>query len=239
MNVYLRRGPGAARARRASLGIQKRYRARGRRGGRPARPGAHLGGPVSGHGGVPNPRSQISLRILSRRDEPIDGAFIRGRVQARAGLPPPLCGPEQLPADLRRERRPARGDRGQVRRGDRAADSLPWHGAVQGRYRGRAGAGAFAARHLRAKRRARARAGGPEPADGPALLARCRIAWRCRKTACAFWWMSRRAKRRAFSSTRRKTAPPSRRSCRACGCWTASRTRAALPCTRRATARRR
>ena len=29
---------------------------------------------------VYNPRSQISLRILSRRDEPIDGAFIRGRV---------------------------------------------------------------------------------------------------------------------------------------------------------------
>ena len=28
-----------------------------------------------------NPRSQISLRILSRRDEPIDGAFIRGRVR--------------------------------------------------------------------------------------------------------------------------------------------------------------
>ena len=33
---------------------------------------------------VYNPRSQISLRILSRRDEPIDGAFIRGRV--RRGL---------------------------------------------------------------------------------------------------------------------------------------------------------
>ena len=30
---------------------------------------------------VYNPRSQISLRILSRRDEPIDGAFIRGRVR--------------------------------------------------------------------------------------------------------------------------------------------------------------
>ena len=29
---------------------------------------------------VYNPRSQISLRILSRRDEPVDGAFIRGRV---------------------------------------------------------------------------------------------------------------------------------------------------------------
>ena len=29
---------------------------------------------------VYNPRSQISLRVLSRRDEPIDGAFIRGRV---------------------------------------------------------------------------------------------------------------------------------------------------------------
>lgn len=29
---------------------------------------------------VYNPRSQISLRILSRRDEPIDGAFIHGRV---------------------------------------------------------------------------------------------------------------------------------------------------------------
>lgn len=30
---------------------------------------------------VYNPRSQISLRILSRRDEPVDGAFIRGRVR--------------------------------------------------------------------------------------------------------------------------------------------------------------
>ena len=30
---------------------------------------------------VYNPRSQISLRILSRRDEPIDAAFIRGRVR--------------------------------------------------------------------------------------------------------------------------------------------------------------
>lgn len=30
---------------------------------------------------VYNPRSQISLRILSRRDEPIDGAFICGRVR--------------------------------------------------------------------------------------------------------------------------------------------------------------
>ena len=30
---------------------------------------------------VYNPRSQISLRVLSRRDEPIDGAFIRGRVR--------------------------------------------------------------------------------------------------------------------------------------------------------------
>lgn len=30
---------------------------------------------------VYNTRSQISLRILSRRDEPIDGAFIRGRVR--------------------------------------------------------------------------------------------------------------------------------------------------------------
>ena len=30
---------------------------------------------------VYNPRSQISLRILSRRDEPIAGAFIRGRVR--------------------------------------------------------------------------------------------------------------------------------------------------------------
>lgn len=30
---------------------------------------------------VYNPRSQISLRILFRRDEPIDGAFIRGRVR--------------------------------------------------------------------------------------------------------------------------------------------------------------
>lgn len=30
---------------------------------------------------VYNPRSQISLRMLSRRDEPIDGAFIRGRVR--------------------------------------------------------------------------------------------------------------------------------------------------------------
>ena len=30
---------------------------------------------------VYNPCSQISLRILSRRDEPIDGAFIRGRVR--------------------------------------------------------------------------------------------------------------------------------------------------------------
>ena len=30
---------------------------------------------------VYSPRSQISLRILSRRDEPIDGAFIRGRVR--------------------------------------------------------------------------------------------------------------------------------------------------------------
>ncbi len=30
---------------------------------------------------VYNPRSQISLRIMSRRDEPIDGAFIRGRVR--------------------------------------------------------------------------------------------------------------------------------------------------------------
>ena len=30
---------------------------------------------------VYNPRSQISLRILSRRDEPIDGAFIRGRAR--------------------------------------------------------------------------------------------------------------------------------------------------------------
>ena len=30
---------------------------------------------------VYNPRSQISLRILSRRAEPIDGAFIRGRVR--------------------------------------------------------------------------------------------------------------------------------------------------------------
>lgn len=30
---------------------------------------------------VYNPLSQISLRILSRRDEPIDGAFIRGRVR--------------------------------------------------------------------------------------------------------------------------------------------------------------
>ena len=30
---------------------------------------------------VYNPRSQISLRILSRRDEPIDGVFIRGRVR--------------------------------------------------------------------------------------------------------------------------------------------------------------
>lgn len=30
---------------------------------------------------VYNPRSQISLRIFSRRDEPIDGAFIRGRVR--------------------------------------------------------------------------------------------------------------------------------------------------------------
>ena len=30
---------------------------------------------------VYNPRSQISLRILSRRDEPIDEAFIRGRVR--------------------------------------------------------------------------------------------------------------------------------------------------------------
>lgn len=30
---------------------------------------------------VYNPRSQISLRILSRWDEPIDGAFIRGRVR--------------------------------------------------------------------------------------------------------------------------------------------------------------
>lgn len=30
---------------------------------------------------VYNPRSQISLRILSRRDEPIDGAFNRGRVR--------------------------------------------------------------------------------------------------------------------------------------------------------------
>lgn len=30
---------------------------------------------------VYNPRSQISLRILSRRDEPIDGAFIRWRVR--------------------------------------------------------------------------------------------------------------------------------------------------------------
>ena len=30
---------------------------------------------------VYNPRSQISLRILSRRDEPVNGAFIRGRVR--------------------------------------------------------------------------------------------------------------------------------------------------------------
>lgn len=30
---------------------------------------------------VYNPRSQISLRMLSRRDEPVDGAFIRGRVR--------------------------------------------------------------------------------------------------------------------------------------------------------------
>lgn len=30
---------------------------------------------------VYNPRSQISLRVLSRRDEPIDAAFIRGRVK--------------------------------------------------------------------------------------------------------------------------------------------------------------
>lgn len=30
---------------------------------------------------VYNPRSQISLRVLSRRDEPIDAAFIRGRVR--------------------------------------------------------------------------------------------------------------------------------------------------------------
>lgn len=30
---------------------------------------------------VYNPRSQIRLRILSRRDEPVDGAFIRGRVR--------------------------------------------------------------------------------------------------------------------------------------------------------------
>ena len=30
---------------------------------------------------VYNPRSQISLRVLSRHDEPIDGAFIRARVR--------------------------------------------------------------------------------------------------------------------------------------------------------------
>ena len=36
--------------------------------------------------GIYNPRSQIPVRLLTRKDEPVDGAFFRGRVQAAVAL---------------------------------------------------------------------------------------------------------------------------------------------------------
>jgi 23S rRNA (cytosine1962-C5)-methyltransferase len=48
--------------------------------------------------GLWNPRSQIPVRLCTRKDEPIDGAFLRGRIAAakarrqRFGLPTPAAG---------------------------------------------------------------------------------------------------------------------------------------------------
>ncbi len=65
---------------------------------------------------VYNPRSQIALRIVSRREESVDRAFIFGRVERALAYSRRFADLRCCRLGLRRERRPARGHRGRVRR---------------------------------------------------------------------------------------------------------------------------
>ncbi len=77
-----------------------------------------------------NPQSQISLRIMSLHDEPIDRAFIFRRVKGSRRLPPHVCRSALLPIDFCGERPPARADCGQLRRCAGAAMLGAGHGAL-------------------------------------------------------------------------------------------------------------
>ena len=76
--------------------------------------------------GFYNPRSQIPVRLCTRADEPVDAAFFRARIAARArrcarGSACPPHGDQRLPPDQQRGRRSARaGGRRLRRRGGRA-----------------------------------------------------------------------------------------------------------------------
>ena len=97
---------------------------------------------------VYNPRSQISLRILSRKEEPIDSAFIHRQVKTAIDY-------RRTFADLNSCRLlfaesdglPCRHRR-QIRRYRSAAGAVPRHGAVQAGHRGRAGGGSPPRRYL-------------------------------------------------------------------------------------------